>query len=181
MFRRVQITKDNANDKGLRELYENAFPEGQKAPYDKFIELLDIMDMDYTAYYDGETLIGMTVAIRMKKYNYGADMAVVENLRGKGYGQKILSDVLGRYSKDKPFVMEVESPKQADAPNLEIRKRRHAFYLRNGMFDTGKYFTLNGVEYTIMTTSKEPVTQEDIDAAFEYLKPLEERVPKLNQ
>ena len=49
--------------------------------------------------------------------------------------------------------MEVESPKQLDAPNLEIRKRRYAFYLRNGIVDTDRYFTLNGVEYNIITTS----------------------------
>lgn len=180
MFKRVKITKDNANNPGLKELYEKAFPEGEVAPYDKFIELLDILDMDYIAYYDGDTLIGMTVAILMKNYNYGANMAVVENLRGKGYGQKILSDALERY-KSKPFLMEVESPKQLDAPNLEIRKRRYAFYLRNGIVDTGRYFTLNGVEYNIITTSKEPVAQEDIDAAFDYLKPLSERVPKTKQ
>ena len=77
--------------------------------------------------------------------------------------------------------MEVESPKQLDAPNLEIRKRRYAFYLRNGIVDTGRYFTLNGVEYNIITTSKEPVAQEDIDATFDYLKPLSERVPKTKQ
>ena len=136
--------------------------------------------MDYIAYYDGDTLIGMTVAILMKNYNYGANMAVVENLRGKGYGQKILSDALER-NKSKPFLMEVESPKQLDAPNLEIRKRRYAFYLRNGIVDTDRYFTLNGVEYNIITTSKEPVAQEDIDAAFDYLKPLSERVPKTKQ
>ena len=107
----------------------------------------------------------------MKNYNYAADIAVMENLRGKGYGQKILSDVLERY-KAKPFLMEAESPRQLDAPNIEIRKRRHAFYLRNGIKDTGRYFTLNGDEFTIMTTSTEPVAQEDIDAAFDYLKPL---------
>ena len=77
--------------------------------------------------------------------------------------------------------MEVESPKQLDAPNLEIRKRRYAFYLRNGIVDTDRYFTLNGVEYNIITTNKEPVAQEDIDAAFDYLKPLSERVPKTKQ
>ena len=42
MFKRVKITKDNANNPGLKELYEKAFPEGEVAPYDKFIELLDI-------------------------------------------------------------------------------------------------------------------------------------------
>ena len=29
MFKRVKITKDNANNPGLKELYEKAFPEGK--------------------------------------------------------------------------------------------------------------------------------------------------------
>ena len=181
MLRRVQINKDNAFGEGLRQLYNDAFPEREKAPYDDFIKLFDIMDMDYQAYYEGEMLVGMTIVIRMKKYNYAADFAVVEKLRGKGYGQKILSDLLERYSKENPLVMEVESPLDVNAPNLEFRKRRHTFYLRNGIKDTCKYFNFNGVEYTIMTTSKDPVSQEDIDDAFAFLKPLSEKVIKVEQ
>lgn len=45
--------------------------------------------------------------------------------------------------------------------------------------DTGKYCTVNGVEYTIMTTSKEPVSQEDIDEAIGSLKPFTDRIPKI--
>ena len=77
--------------------------------------------------------------------------------------------------------MEVESPKQTNAPNLEPRKRRYAFYLRNGIIDTGKSLTVNEVEYVIMTTSKEPITQEDIDEALVCLKPVSELIPKNEQ
>ena len=44
--------------------------------------------------------------------------------------------------------------------------------------DTGRYFTLSGVEYSIMTTSKEPIPDEDIDEMFEILKPMTDKVPK---
>ena len=77
----------------------------------------------------------------LKKFNYPAYLAVVENLRNKGYGKTILTEVLFHYTNDKPFLGDVESPLQKDAPNLEIRKRRHAFYLRLGIMDTGKFFS----------------------------------------
>ena len=86
MLRRVPINKEKAVDEELKQLYNNAFPEVERAPYDEFIKLFDKMDMDYMAYYEGEMLVGMTIVFGMKKYNYAADFAVVEKLRGKGYG-----------------------------------------------------------------------------------------------
>ena len=47
------------------------------------------------------------------------------------------------------------------------------------IFDGIKIDGVNGVEYIIMTTSKEPVSQEDIDEAIGSLKPFTDRIPKI--
>ena len=177
MLKRIQINRNSPENKALKEIYDNAFPYDEKVPYYDFFDLLDTMGGEFTAYYDGENLLGMFVGFRMKKYNYGGYLVVDEKFRGKGYGQKIVTDILDRYSKDNPFLVDCESPFQTNAPNLEIRKRRHAFYLRNGMKDTGRYITVHNVDYIIMTTSKEPVPQEDIDEAYVTLKPFIEKIP----
>lgn len=57
--------------------------------------------------------------------------------RGKGYGQQILTHVMERY-KGQTSVFDMESPRQ-ECDNSEQRKRRHAFYLRNGFRDTNVY------------------------------------------
>ena len=127
MLKRVQITRDSPENKALKEIYDNAFPIEERVPYYEFFDLLDKFGGEFSAYYDGDILLGMFNALRTPKYNHGAFTAVDEKLRGKGYGQKILTDILERYKNDKPFLVDCESPKQENAANIVIRKRRHAF------------------------------------------------------
>ena len=177
MLKTVEITSRNANDVQLRQLYETAFPEGEQIPYDELIQLLELMDIDYTAYYEGEMLVGLTMVLRLPRYNWGWYFAVREELRGKGYGQGILTAVLDKYRTEHPFVIDIESPLQADAPNPVQRKRRHAFYLRNGLKDTGTNRTYNGITFTIMSSSDAPFTQDDYDDIVTALRAAWENMP----
>ena len=181
MFKIVKITKDNCDNKELKELYESSFPIEERMPYEKFFLPFDSIELDFRAYYDGDTFIGFFIAYRMKKYSYAAFLAVTEKLRGRGYGLKIVLDILEKSKTDIPLLGEVESPEQKDAPNLEIRKRRLAFYLRNGVVDTGIHLTHNGVEYIIVTTTKEPIPQEDLDEIVDILKPLNDAFPLIEK
>ena len=163
MLTAIQIHSGNADDPELRRLYETAFPVEEQIPYDDIIYLLDAMDIDYTAYYEGDMLVGFTMVLCMPKYNWGWYFAVREELRGKGVGQGILTAVLDKYRDGRPFIMDIESPYQPDAPNPEQRKRRHEFYLRNGMKDTMTSRTWDGITFTILTSSDEPFTQQDYE------------------
>lgn len=163
MLRRKRIDSSNADDADLRHLYETAFPVEEQIPYDELIDLLKVLSIDYCAYYDEETLVGLTMVMHLPNYNWGWYFAVQENLRGRGYGQEILSQILNEYREARPFVIDIESPQQPDAPNCEQRTRRHAFYKRNGMKDTPTSRTYNGITYTIMTNSDAPFGQQDYD------------------
>ena len=177
MLTTVQINSTNARDRELERLYETAFPVQEQIPYDHIIHLLDAMDIDYTAYYDGELLVGLTMVLNLPKYNWGWYFAVRDELRGKGIGQGILSAVLNKYRGKLPFIMDIESPYQIDAPNPEQRKRRHAFYLRNGMKDTHTSRTWDGITFTILTNSDEPFTQQDYDDIVAALRAVWENMP----
>ena len=163
MLKTVQINSGNADNVELRRLYETAFPAQEQIPYDDLIHLLDAMDIDYTAFYDDETLVGLMIVLRLPRYNWAWYFAVREELRGKGFGKDILSCILDKYRGERPFIMDIESSLQSDAPNPEQRRRRHAFYLRNGMKDTGTSRTWDGLTFTILTNSDEPFTQQDYD------------------
>ena len=178
MFRTVQINKDNEKELGFKELYEKSFPYEERVPYEELFKPPNNLVPDIKVFYVGDKFLGFFIAYQLKKYNYPVYMAIDENMRCKGYGQKILTEILINYTNKNPFVGDVESIRQTDAPNIEMRKRRHAFYNRIGIRDTGRYFTLSGVEYSIMTTSKEPIPDEDIDEMFEILKPMTDKVPK---
>ena len=122
-------------------------------------------------------LVGLTMVLRLERFNWGWYFAVKEELRGKGYGQGILTALLDRYRNEKPFIIDIESPLQADAPNPEQRQRRHAFYVRNGMKDTPTSRTFENVTFTIMTNSDEPFTQQDYDDIIAALRAVWDNMP----
>lgn len=177
MLNIVTINSGNADNEELRRLYETAFPEQEQIPYEELIGLMDKMDIDYTAYYDDDVLVGLTMVLRLPRYNWAWYFAVRDDLRGRGYGQGILSMVLEKYRNDHPFIMDIESPYQPDAPNPEQRRRRHAFYVRNGFKDTPTSRTWDGLTFTILTHSDEPFTQQDYDDIIAALRAVWEKMP----
>ena len=78
-------------------------------------------------------------------------LAVDESLRTKGYGSAILKEIKNRYP-DKKIMVSIE-PCDDSAPDIEVRKRRKAFYRKNGYGETGYMIKLSGVVQEIMITN----------------------------
>ena len=133
----------------IRMLYQTAFPEEEQIPWDNLMHLADKMPLDFTIYYDGDDFVGFTIVYPRQSFNWFWYFAVRAELRGKGYGQQILSRLTERY-KDKSNILDMESPEQQPCDNLEQRIRRHGFYLRNGFRDTHVSRTYDGITYTII-------------------------------
>ena len=152
----------------IKQLYETAFPEDEQIPWEDLMRLVGEMLLDFTAYYDGEAFIGFTIVYPRKSFNWFWYFAVREELRGKGYGQRILSQLLDNYE-DQPFVLDMESTTQV-CDNLEQRKRRQAFYLRNGFRDTNVYRTYNDITMTIMMRGEGTFTMQDWDDLIHELQ-----------
>ena len=91
-----QITAANADEK-IKHLYETAFPEDEQIPWKDLMRLVEEMPLDFTAYYDGEDFIGFTIVYPRKSINWFWYFAVCEELRGKGYGQQILTQMIEHY------------------------------------------------------------------------------------
>ena len=138
-------------DEQIKHLYETAFPEGEQIPWDDLMRLVDEMPLDFTAYYDEECFIGFTIVYP-----------------GKGYGQQILTQLIEHY-KGQTCVLDMESPTQV-SENIDQRKRRHDFYLRNGFRDTNVYRTYNDITMTIMMMGKGTFTMQDWDDITNELK-----------
>lgn len=162
-----QITAANA-DEQMKRLYETAFPEGEQIPWADLIRLVEEMPLDFTAYYEDGDFIGFTIVYPRKSFNWYWYFAVRDELRGKGYGQQILTMLLEHY-KGQTCVLDMESPTQV-CDNITQRKRRHEFYLRNGFRDTNVYRTYNGITMTIMMIGPGTFTMNDWDEIVEELK-----------
>ena len=188
----IRIAAANADEK-IKQLYETAFPEDEQIPWDDLIRLVGEMPLDFTAYYDGEVMeqqehnqaclnfaesrqnstesqdfIGFTIVYPRKSFNWLWYFAVSKELRGKGYGQQILTKLIERYE-DQPFVLDMESTTQV-CDNLEQRKQRRTFYLRNGFRDTNVYCTYNDITMTIMMRGKGTFTMQDWDDIIHELQ-----------
>ena len=152
----------------IKQLYETAFPEDEQIPWEDLMRLVGEMPLDFTAYYDGEAFIGFTIVYPRKSFNWFWYFAVREELRGKGYGQRILSQLLDNYE-DQPFVLDMGSTTQV-CDNLEERGKRQAFYLRNGFRDTNVYRTYNDITITIMMRGEGTFTMQDWDDIIHELQ-----------
>ena len=71
--------------------------------------------------------MGFTIVYPRDTFNWFWYFAVREELRGKGYGQQILSLLIEKY-KGCSNILDMESPDQ-DCDNAEQRRRRSAFYM----------------------------------------------------
>ena len=187
-LKNFQLDPANANE-DVRRLYESAFPKEEQIPWKDLMRLMKTMSLDFTVYYEdcdscaddslaagSSRLLGLTVVYPRSQFNWFWYFAVPEELRGQGFGQRILSQLLERY-KDESFILDMESPEQI-CENSEQRKRRHAFYLRNGFRDTGVGKSFKGIDYTIMMIGEGTFTQHDYDLIIDELRSYWDAMPK---
>ena len=167
-MKEIQITSADIERQELQQLYQTAFPEEEQIPWKELMRLVDEMPLDFTAYYEGEEFIGLTIVYSRKTFNWFWYFAVREELRGKGYGQQILTQLIERYM-GQSNILDMESPDHP-SPNPEQRRRRHGFYLRNGFRDTQVYRTFDDKTFTIMMMGEGTFTKEDYDEILAELQ-----------
>ena len=162
-----KITAANI-DEMIKELYETAFPKDEQIPWDDLLRLVQEMPLYFIAYYNEEEFIGFTIVYPRKSFNWFWYFAVREELRGKGYGQQILTQLLDS-DKGQTLVLDMESPTQV-CENIDQRQSRHNFYLRNGFRDTNVYRTYNDITMTIMIMGPGLFTMQDWDDIIHELQ-----------
>ena len=140
------------------------------------MRLVDVMPLDFTAYYDDERLMGFTIVYPRRSFNWFWYFAVPEQMRGRGVGQIILSQLIEKY-KDSTNILDMESPEQM-CENQSVRRRRHDFYLHNGFRDTGVGRSFKGIDYTIMIMGDGTFTMKDYDDIIAELRSFWNAMPK---
>lgn len=171
-----KLTSETALDNQIRTLYETAFPVEEQIPYEDLMVLMDKMPLDFTAYYDGEEFLGFTIVYPRKSFNWFWYFAVRSELRGRGYGQQILSTLIEEY-KGCTNILDMESPDQV-CDNSGQRKRRCAFYLRNGFRKTSVGKSFEGIDYTILMNGEGTFTIEDYELVLAELRSFWKAMPQ---
>ncbi len=171
----IQLNLDEENAQ-VRALYETAFPQEEQIPWADLMRLMKTMSLDFTVYYEDGNLVGLTIVYPRPQFNWFWYFAVPEELRGRGTGQRILTQLIEKYG-GQSNILDMESPEQV-CENSEQRKRRHAFYLRNGFRDTGVGKSFKGIDYTIMMIGEGSFTQHDYDLIINELRSFWEAMPQ---
>lgn len=106
---------------------------------------------------DGEDILAYAFFARLHENGRPCALfdyfAVRRELRGQGVGSRFLQALIAGPLRDMDCVLlEVDDPACANTPEeAEIRNRRLAFYLRNGLRDADAKATVYGVQFKILT------------------------------
>ena len=130
----------------IEKLYLESFSEDEKFPFWILEESSKEDNSDLLAILDEDKLIGMCYLVNCNEAYYLMYLAVEPELRNQNYGSEILQDLKDKY---KTLFLSIDEPKD------ELSIRRKDFYLRNGFYDTNKYYEDTGVIYEVLCTNPE--------------------------
>ncbi len=131
MLRSVELEEMGGE---LIPLYESSFSDTEKIPLENIHRTIG-RGGSLRAYYENDSLIGLTFGFIDDGKMFFVYFATVPEVRGKGYGSRILEMVRQEYSDCRIFL--VVEPCDKLAPDYQLRVRRQEFYRRNGCADTG--------------------------------------------
>lgn len=114
----------------IRELYEEAFPECERKPFDVMVSAIG-RGLDMCAIEDGGDFVGLAIVLTHGDVALLDYFAVTPHRRGGGIGACAL-DLLREKYRGRALLIEIEDPDDV-CDNPEIRRRRLAFYERCGM------------------------------------------------
>lgn len=130
----------------IEELYLNSFPENERFPFWILQECSKENNSDLYAIFDNDMMIGMCYVVNCKNAYYLMYLAVEPSLRNKNYGSIILRELKEKY---KVLFLSIDVP----VDNISVRRKN--FYLRNGFYDTNKFYEDTGINYEVLCTSNE--------------------------
>lgn len=131
------------------DLYRRAFPKEEQTPLWHMRLMSLLPGVALRAWRDGEALAGLTFTVESRTMVWLFYLAVNDAVRSRGYGSRILAQVR-REAAGRPVVLEIE-PVEAGAPNPDQRRRRLAFYERNGFTPAGCTIHEGAQRYTLLS------------------------------
>lgn len=94
-----------------------------------------LWNTEFTGFYEEDQPRGLVYLAHNRRLVFVMFLAVEQSLRSRGYGSAMLAAVREKFPRQK-LLVSIE-PCHDGAPDLALRKRRKAFYLRNGYQETG--------------------------------------------
>ena len=149
----MNVKKVKLGHSDVKRIYFESFPKSERMPFPLMVAMSKLWNTDFLGFYEEDTLCGFIYLAHNRKIVFVMFFAVDAALRSKGFGSAILQEIQKRYP-TKKIIISIE-PCDETAPDIEIRKKRKAFYLRNGYKETGYMIKLAGVVQEIIIANGE--------------------------
>lgn len=135
-----------------KKLYLSAFPANERFSMFSLLAMSLKANVKFHALYDQDVFYGIAYYVESSSTVYLTYLAVNQDLRGHGYGSKILTMLEEKYP-DKQIVIDIE-PVVPTAKNYKQRVSRLKFYERNGFHRTDQKLKDQDGEFEALTTAK---------------------------
>lgn len=132
----------------FKNLYKNAFPAVEKKPFSLIEQLTAAGKAVMYAFEDNDIFLGMAVLLKSDNVLLLDYFAIASNERNKGLGGKALS-LIKDLAENRKLILEIERD-DVLAKNAEERRRRKAFYMKNGIKETGIFAKVYHTDFEIL-------------------------------
>ena len=129
------VTSKSKDINKIKKIFKGSFPKEERMPFFLMLLLTKIQSMEFISFYDGDTLCGFVYMVSNQNVTFIIYLAVDEELRSKGYGSCIISDVQKLYPNNK-IVLYIDQS-DVEALDKEQRIKRKNFYIRNNFKESG--------------------------------------------
>ena len=152
---------DEKRLKYIEELYLRAFPKEERKPFWLMLQKQAEGTMEILSIEEENAFLGLAIFAFDKDLALLDYFAISDEFRGQGIGSKALKALQKIYA-GKRFVLEIETTKKP-CRDLEMREHRKAFYLRNGLKETGIFVDIFKVPSELLVFDEYVSGQEYID------------------
>lgn len=132
----------------IYKLYMAAFPASERKPFSLIVKMTRRGVSDAWGLWEGKHFRGLAITINGPKEILLDYYAISEDARGKGLGSAGLKCLAECY-RGRGLFVEIESPYEP-GPDRELRQRRKAFYLANGLVPMQVMLRLFGVKMELL-------------------------------
>lgn len=157
MIRFEKIDENTKNLEEIKQLYMDAFPFDERIPFYIMVSVGNDRGVEFLSIYDDDTWLGFIHTLVGEKLSYIFYFAIDGGLRHSGYGSKIIRE----YKKIHPKLSLAIEPIEEDSDNIKQRKKRLAFYKKNGFETLDTKVVEMGVEFELMGAKGMEIKESD--------------------
>ena len=157
MIRFEKIDENTKNLEDIKHLYMDAFPFEERIPFYIMVSVGSDRGVEFLSIYDDDTWLGFIHTLVGEKLSYIFYFAIDGSLRQSGYGSKIIRE----YKKMHPKLSLAIEPIEEGSDNIRQRKKRLAFYEKNGFETLDTRVMEMGVEFELMGAKGMEIKESD--------------------